>query len=318
MGKIVLIITIENDLHALAVKTELENRGSVQPYLLEVDRLSAGYNLSWEFSGEIRGCLTFPTGDVLDLKNIDLIWWRRSRAEQRFDVKYDTEGYIDLINQDWRGSLSGALISLHRGQWVSTPSATSQASNKLWQLAIAERCGFRTPKTIVSNDPSLVRAFAQSQENGVIVKPVVGTKHELLFTRRVALSTVDDDAISVCPAIYQEYIPGTEHIRLNCFGEKSYAFRIVSTDLDWRRNLNVPIEPMEIPRQLHNRVRRALDEMDLVMGIIDLKVTPSGEVIWFEVNPQGQFLFLEGITKEPLLEKFTDFLVEEAQRSRAT
>jgi len=314
MTRSILIVTIENDLHALAVRSELEKRNSARPYLLEVDRLNAGYGLSWELSGRIAGQLRFPSGDLLDLREIDLIWWRRSRAEQRLDVKYDREGYIDLINQDWRGSLLGALTTLHRGQWVSTPGATNRASNKLWQLSVARRCGFRVPNTIVSNDPAVVRPFAKAQANGIVVKPVAGTKHELLFTRKADLSEVDDATIEICPAIYQEYIPGSEHIRLNCFGQRSYGHKISTEDLDWRRNLNVPIRPTKIPAEVHDRVQRALSEMDLAMGIVDLKITPGGEVVWFEVNPQGQFLFLEGITKDPLLERFADFLLEKAQK----
>jgi hypothetical protein len=39
-------------------------------------------------------------------------------------------------------------------------------------------------------------------------------------------------------------------------------------------------------------VRRVLDCLGLEMGNIDLKESPSGEIVWLEVNPQGQFLFL--------------------------
>jgi hypothetical protein len=48
------------------------------------------------------------------------------------------------------------------------------------------------------------------------------------------------------------------------------------------------------------------------MGIVDLKVTPSGEAVWLEVNPQGQFLFLEGLTGEPLTEHFAEYFTDHA------
>jgi hypothetical protein len=34
------------------------------------------------------------------------------------------------------------------------------------------------------------------------------------------LGSVPDESFSVCPAIYQEYVPGNRHIRLNCFGDQ--------------------------------------------------------------------------------------------------
>jgi hypothetical protein len=45
------------------------------------------------------------------------------------------------------------------------------------------------------------------------------------------------------------------------------------------------------------------------MGIVDLKETPDGELVWLEVNPQGQFLFLESLTGQPLASYFADYLL---------
>ena len=48
------------------------------------------------------------------------------------------------------------------------------------------------------------------------------------------------------------------------------------------------------------------------MGVVDLKMLPSGECVWFEVNPQGQFLFLEGLANMPLSNEFADYLLRTA------
>jgi hypothetical protein len=47
------------------------------------------------------------------------------------------------------------------------------------------------------------------------------------------------------------------------------------------------------------------------MGIVDMKLAPDGEPVWLEVNPQGQFLFLEGLCGMPLTEIFADFLIRQ-------
>ena len=39
-----------------------------------------------------------------------------------------------------------------------------------------------------------------------------------------------------------------------------------------------------------------MDELGLVFGTIDLKVADNGEHIFLEVNPQGQFLYIEILT----------------------
>jgi len=48
------------------------------------------------------------------------------------------------------------------------------------------------------------------------------------------------------------------------------------------------------------------------MGIVDLKFAPDAELVWFEINPQGQFLFVQGLTDLDLASAFTDFLYKEA------
>ena len=49
------------------------------------------------------------------------------------------------------------------------------------------------------------------------------------------------------------------------------------------------------------------------MGIFDLKLDEGVEPVWLELNPQGQFLFLEGMTGLPLAQAFAEFLVAEAE-----
>ena len=47
------------------------------------------------------------------------------------------------------------------------------------------------------------------------------------------------------------------------------------------------------------------------MGIIDLKLTRDNIPIRLEINPQGQFLFVEGISGLDLTSHFVNFLSHE-------
>jgi hypothetical protein len=51
------------------------------------------------------------------------------------------------------------------------------------------------------------------------------------------------------------------------------------------------------------------------MGVVDLNFAENGEPVWFEINPQGQFLFVEGLTGLDLTSAFTAFLYQEATRA---
>ena len=307
----ILIITIKDDLHALSVHRTLANRGYNKCHVFECDRISAEHFVHWMATSEEQvGYLRTGSGTEIDVGQIELIWWRRINANQDFDSPVDDSQHLKLINNECRGALNGVLSACFKGKWISDPQSTDRACDKVYQLAIARQLGFRIPETLISQSLDEVKLFCDRLNGRVIVKPVVGVAGPLLFTQFVGDPTrLDPKSYRICPAVYQEYIPGTRHIRLNCFGDESFAATIETSELDWRPNLNVPIERWEVPKSLHQQVRAVLDRLGLAMGIIDLKQTPEGEFVWLEVNPQGQFLFLEPLAKIPLTEHFADYLI---------
>ena len=123
-----------------------------------------------------------------------------------------------------------------------------------------------------------------------------------------------DESLRTCPAIYQEYVPGTQHIRAHCFGDAVFATLIESDTLDWRANYDVPMREMEISDSLKSQLLSVMRTLGLKMGICDLKIATSGEPVWLEVNPQGQFLFVEGITGMKLSYKLAEYLATQATR----
>lgn len=316
-------ITIQGDIHAHAVRHELRSRHGINLHLIEVDRLSTLHHLDWRFDTTSPSFRVRCDNTWLSINELQVLWWRRSRAQQIFDgVEYPPD-QEDIINNDCRSTLTGGVSTCFQGFWLSHPQATERAGNKLFQLAIAKKHGFRVPRTLISQDPASVMQFVASLPNQrAIVKTVAGGgKGLFLFTQFVAeVDLKKTDSIKVCPAIYQEFIEGNTHIRLNCFGDRSYAGRIVSDELDWRPNLSVPVSAWPVPEELHKLIRSVLDEMGLEMGVIDLKITPQGEWVWLEVNPQGQFLFLEPLTGIPYTKLFSEYLVsccEEKQKPAA-
>jgi len=308
---VILIVTIKDDIHALAIQRELKRRGYKRCYILECDKLSSTNRISWSINSESSISHVFTSdGDIVDIHDIKIIWWRRPRADQLIDSDINDPYQIRLINNDCRGAINGILTTAFEGKWISSPEATDRSSNKIYQLTVARECGFRIPNTLVSQSVDEVKEFCNTHPNGIIVKPVIGTAGPLMFTQFLNdPDKFDNNSYRVCPAIYQEYIPGKKHIRLNCFGDKSYAALIESEKLDWRPDLNIPISNWVVPDDLHASVRSTLDLLGLEMGIVDLKLSQNGEVTWLEVNPQGQFLFLEKLASIPLIKYFVEYLL---------
>jgi hypothetical protein len=310
-GQLICIVALKNDLHALAVSKVLNQRMVCECHIVESDRIAQRNTLSLRIgrSSSAGACLT-STGDRIHLSNVTVLWLRRPRAPQILDHAIDDPNARVLIDNDSSGGLRGLLTTTFTGKWISSFDSLIRGSDKITQLHAAAQCGMRVPATLVTQSQYEVAKFYEQHSGRIIIKTIAGAEGPFLLTRQIHDPFEFDEAsYAAAPAIYQELIQGIRHIRLICFGETSLAASIDSPDLDWRPNLNVPIQSWPVPEGVHRKVRRTLDYLGLEMGVIDLKETPDGELVWLEVNPQGQFLFLEPLTGLNIAEQFADYLI---------
>jgi hypothetical protein len=312
--KNIAIYTLADDFHALVIQKTLQDRYGVKCCVVETDRICGGDGLSW--SNLDRYEPTFSTTDCerINARELDLIWWRRGYVHQQIPDEVTDPASIDVINNDCRFALFGVLFNEFKGVWVSEPQATRYAQNKLVQLNVAERAGFRTPRTLVSQNQKEIQHVCTLLSDRVVVKVVRGAKRAPLLAAMIDRAALDEgDSIRLCPTMYQEFIPGTRHVRACCFGESVYAALLDSSDLDWRDNLNIPVTTFELSDGVKARLREVLKALGIRIGIFDLKFDgDSDEPVWLEVNPQGQFLFIEGLCGLPLAAAFSEFLYREA------
>ncbi|HZR46167.1 MAG TPA: hypothetical protein VFA47_05665 [Candidatus Manganitrophaceae bacterium] len=220
---------------------------------------------------------------------------------------------VDIIAKDCRATFAGIMLNEFHGVWINHPDASRNAENKLWQLRAAREAGLRVPRTLISQDPSRIREFCRSLDNQVIVKTVSGTFKAPLSPGKVDEALLASDAsLRLSPAIYQEQVPGNRHLRIQVFGEDIHAALITCDQLDWRFHLNKStVEPYSLSPDFESRIHAVMRLLGLRMGIFDFKLTPEGEPVWFDVNPQGQFLFIEGLSEVKLTNLFADFLAKE-------
>lgn len=306
------IFTQAQDLHAYGIRHSLASRG-VRCSILETDRLAVSGGMSWSTSGEVEEAVIRDVdGNAVAVRELDLVWWRRLRNEARLPESLLDEAERDLVIRDCRATLLGIALTEFQGKWVSHPETTRLAENKLVQLKAARAAGLRLPRTLVSQDPEVVRRFCGELDYQVVVKTVAGTPKTPLMTGLVTPEMLtDDEAVNLAPAIYQELVPGSRHLRICCFGDDVHTALLESERLDWRYPHDVDAEPYDLDTGTARRLVSTNERLGLRMGIVDMKLAPDGEPVWLEVNPQGQFLFIEGLCGMPLMESFTDFLMQE-------
>jgi glutathione synthase/RimK-type ligase-like ATP-grasp enzyme len=312
------ILTTSDDIHGLAIQKKIEQRQGARCHLIPANELAVAAVLTWSSEGA-HGAATLPTatGETVDVGALDALWYRRVCATQTLPNQADPH-YAQHVFGAVDATLRGILLNEFRGRWVSHPVATELAENKLTQLRAARRAGLRIPATLVSQSPQRIRRFCEGYP-GAIVKPVrTRGGDECAATVVVGADLLQqDDVLALSPAIYQECIAGERHLRISVFGEHCAAALVEAEALDWRGDLTVPFSPHALDSALERRLVATLRELGLVMGIFDLKLDRAGEPVFLEVNPQGQFLFVEGLCGLPLGDALATFLVEQATSAHA-
>jgi glutathione synthase/RimK-type ligase-like ATP-grasp enzyme len=313
----ILILTTHDDLHALEVQRQVRAAGHAGCHIIECDRIAQRAAVSFEIGRSVRTDRVLTSeGLHVAISDACVLWFRTTSGSQQLVSPIEDKRAVSIVNNDCRGALAGLFATHFSGKWISTPDATYRASDKIGQVEAARACGWRVPRTLVTQSRDAVIEFFESCGGSIVAKTVAGAPGPFLETvKLVDPRAFDEDTFAAAPTIFQEYIAGHEHIRLNSFGEHSYAAVIDTAALDWRRNLNVPIRRYSVPGSLHRQVRLVLDALQLEMGIVDLKLTPKGEPVWLEVNPQGQFLFLDALADLHLVENFATYLLVEHERA---
>jgi glutathione synthase/RimK-type ligase-like ATP-grasp enzyme len=312
------IVTLAGDLHGITIQKTLESYDNIKCHIIESDRISNNNSINWSTTNlDPTSTIITREKEHIAIRDLDVIWWRRFNYPQIIQEQITDNTVIDLINNDCSDALLGAMVNGFSGTWINDPFATRKAENKLIQLKVAKRAGFNIPRTIVSQDPEKIKKFCKLLNNNVIVKPIKGTNLRPIFTRKITEEHLKSNySIQLAPAIYQEYIPGDNHIRAHCFGDSVYSVLIDSKELDWRENLDVPFRIIDLDINLKTSIINVVKDLGLKMGIIDLKLLNDSSPIWLEINPQGQFLFAEGLSDLNLTSYFCEFLYSEAIKVR--
>ncbi len=316
-ASLILLITNKRDITTDFVVLELERRGMLFVRLNSEDLPQAAVRFTPASGWEIA------LGDqAVALREVTAGYYRRPGAPEVPDNAGDA-ATRDYIANEWSAVLRSLWNALE-GRWLNSPFAILRAEDKPRQLSEALKLGFAIPETLVSNDFDRAQAFVA--RGGAIGKPLRhalverGPTGEVLFTSRLAALGQDDrPAVAAAPVIYQREIAKACDLRVTVIGERLFATAIHSqadneTEVDWRRGSRVDLvhELVELPEELAARCLELTRALDLRYGAIDL-IRDSDGAYWFlEINPNGQWAWIERRTGAPLSAAIVDALLADA------
>jgi len=268
--------------------------------------------MTWQSDTEAATELPTAGHGTVKLADVNALWYRRTNMPQQ-GIGISDPDQRNFVERSNAAALLGILETSFAGTWISEPAASKRAENKLVQLRAAIRAGLSVPRTLVSQDPEAIRRFYRERGDGaVVMKALTFDKRQPLLTLQVEEHHVEEDAaIRLCPTMFQELIPGDRHLRVLCAGEDVHAITVATEQLDWRPHLDLNAHPVEIDATTARRMQRVLEILNLRMGVFDLKL--AGDVpVFLEINPQGQFLFMDGMADIDTASAFATFLHREA------
>lgn len=295
----VLIISTALDLETDAVVRALTARG-VSCMRVNSEAFPFEQNLTWS-STEGRASIAFDGREV----SPSSVWLRKLRAPAQ-PPSLD-EGVYDFCRNESYRTLFGALMTISDCRYMSPIDRIFCAENKIYQINSAQRLGIRVPQTVVTNRPQAVLDAFKRFHGRMVCKSIHsgfvddGETGRAIYTSRVLeehLAAVESAAL--CPSIYQELLEKQHDVRVVWIGGTVLAASIDSqsdpaASVDWRatKNPHLPHAKIELPASVLRSVDELMLRLGLSYGALDFVLTKSGEWIFLEVNPNGQWLWLD-------------------------
>jgi glutathione synthase/RimK-type ligase-like ATP-grasp enzyme len=308
-----LIVTERGDLTADFLILELEARGA-DFVRFNTEDYPTAVGIDWGPEGAELSI----GGTDIDLGDIGAVWYRRPRPPQ-LPADYSTEE-ATWAAREAHEALHGVWRTL-AARWVNHPDANRRAECKPEQLRVAAGLGLEIPATLVTNRPDRLSEFLEVHP-AAICKPLLdgvvpqGDDQRLFFTSKIEAERLDAEALGPEPYLFQGLVEKAFDVRVTVIGEEVFAVEIESqtaaeTMIDWRRGAErgLPHRPLELPEEIEAGCLALCRHYDLEFGTIDLALGPDGAWTFFEINPNGQWAWLEQATGLPLRARLADLLL---------
>ena len=203
--------------------------------------------------------------------------------------------YRRIINSDILAIIDG-LANSFSGVVLTKPYLLRQAENKIFQLIYAKSHSILMPKSFIGNN-----AHWKCINDQRIIKPIsvgkIETSSGIAIIQTNLMHENDSyDSPELTPVYIQEYIKKSFEVRITVVDDDFFAVKIVSDNMiDWRAGNNNQYEIIDIPIEIKKCIKMMMKDFQLRFGAIDYIVDVDGKWYFLEINPNGQWQWLECI-----------------------
>lgn len=311
----ILVLTGPKDGHAAHVCAMLAADQQAPAHVrLDPKELPTAARLSFELNAGRGRTLRLARGGVdLDLDRVSTVWFRRPQLPSA-STQLRNEKVRSFVAQETADFLADVYRCLDVDWFPAAPHVIAAASHRLYQLQTAARLGLEVPDTLVTNAPRDAMAFYRAHAGQIASKPLSRPKgddgasefvsyNQLVSNREL----VHFQTVSTCPSLFQRYIEKRTELRVTVVDGQIFAAELSSqatnrTKHDWRRydQGRTPHHTVTLPPAVADRCVAITTALGLRYGAIDLIRTPDDRYVFLEINPNGQYLWIELETGLPI------------------
>lgn len=321
-NKKILIITHSRDNECIKHVSNYIHALGGEVIRFNVDSYPTKTNLTTLFTNN-RWNIILDNGDKHYLDNLCAVWYRRSH--------HIGDGIEKIIDQQYLAATTGEIKRTLHGMIEGLPcfqmerfSTYRRLDSKEEQLKIAVNRGLAIPATCISNSPKEVEAFLK-QTNGAVVAKMQSSfsiyqdgNENVVFTNEINQQQLDEfDNLQFCPMVFQQKLEKKLELRITIVGDKIFAFAIDSqkepnAQIDWRKEgltLMDSWQSYNLPSYVEKQLLSFMDTYKLNYGAIDLILTPDNKFYFLEINPAGEYFWLDKLCDNAISEQIAKVLL---------
>lgn len=268
-------------------------------------------------------------------------WYRRgsintshltfqSESVEELSISLAIEDYLKRELKSLNAEVDNYLSSANN----SINKFSDNEKGKLENALMARRAGLNIPPTLFTNDISKLLQFTNEHEK-IITKANHHNRFQIdlgdsmismgfdtrLWTKADVEKLIADDPIArfSIPSFFQKYIEKRYELRIFFLDGEFYSMAIFSqenekTKVDYRnydRERPNRCVPYTLPETVQTKLSAFMKLSDMNCGSIDMIYSTDGAYIFLEVNPVGQFHWLDKHCNYFLEREIAKFLCDE-------
>jgi hypothetical protein len=314
-----LIITNKDDITVDFVVDRLNER-KIDYFRFNTEEIGVSVSIIFDFTTNNYMIQDISTGKNINLNEIGYVYFRRPLI---VDPPMDLcqENYEYFWNEH-SAILEGIYHILSNAKWLNNVFNIRMAENKVNQLVLAKSIGFLIPKSLITNIPNDAQKFISSNKSTVFKSIKCGlvsennTTSRVLFTTKVDKKYIENiKSIFSLPTYFQEEIIKYSDIRVTIVGNSIFSAEIDSqtnenTITDWRNSRDIlPHKIIKLPSEISDKCFELCHKLKLNFGAIDLIKDQNNNYWFLEINPNGQWAWLEKILDFKIADSIIDYLL---------